>query len=555
MAPILTFTDHQASAGPDASNFIGFVPEPNNGRGTIGLLWQCLTTIFLCTYTAQHFDIPPKPLNLKRTMGRDTLWVLGTLFVPEVLLGKSYLDFLAAKRLRDRWNVLPVDREVGLKQAFFVVCNGLSVQYLHSDGRSYKTLESEATDFWALKPVPLGKRLDLEELDLKQRHILILLDHLSEAHLSKDVIDAASHIDILSKLVTCTQAGWTGIQIIARLVERLDVSLLEIITAGFILTAIVSYVNWLKKPYNIGQTKEVRVPLILKLGDGQTVNQEVVQQLEGFSDEECSEENAQTSDAVLEQSSEEKSHESDGNSEHNSEEHPVARLKRRSDELRTSLSSRKLESHFDFQAVDNLDKQNSGKLNITRKKSNLKQGLHDTKQKAISSYKGWKHALHDIWDLLEDSDNQQYLRLPLVGKLGPGVQLIVIVGLVLFFWFGFTALHLSAWNYNFPTSTEKWMWRGSAITFGAAPFAILLCALLGGLADPEQEEGPMPTGTWRSIRKILLWIFIMLFSLLILLYVCARWFIIIESFISFRRAPAGIYQKVDWTSYWAHIGN
>ena len=133
MAPIF---DHQISAGSDASNFVGFTPEPNNGRGTIGLLWQCLATIFLCTYTAQHFDIPSKSLNLRRIIGRDTLWVLGTIFVPEILLGKSYLDFLAAKRLRDRWNILPVEDEGSLKQAFFVVCNGLTVQYLDSDGKN-----------------------------------------------------------------------------------------------------------------------------------------------------------------------------------------------------------------------------------------------------------------------------------------------------------------------------------------------------------------------------------------------------------------------------------
>ena len=177
----------------------------------------------------------------------------------------------------------------------------------------------------------------------------------------------------------------------------------------------------------------------------------------------------------------------------------------------------------------------------------------------------------DVLCLPKTSNDQPYPTLPLLGRLGPMAQFWFIVGLMLFLSFGFTALHLSAWNYNFPTSTEKWMWRGSAISFGATPFAINLCLLLMGIIDPnwvEQNEeqkakkkeeknqgGPLSTGSWHLVRDILFWSFFFMFCVLTLFYVSARAFIIIESFISFRRAPAGIYQKVDWTSYWAHIGN
>ena len=37
-------------------------------------------------------------------------------------------------------------------------------------------------------------------------------------------------------------------------------------------------------------------------------------------------------------------------------------------------------------------------------------------------------------------------------------------------------------------------------------------------------------------------------------YGAARLFIMVEPFISLRYAPAGIYEKVTWPSYWPHIG-
>ena len=243
--------------------------------------------------------------------------------------------------------------------------------------KTYIDLPSEAIDFWALKAVPVGKRLDLEELDLEQRHIVILLDYLSKGHLSKDDIDAASHIDILSKLVTCTQAGWTGIQIIARLVEGLDVSLIEVITAGFILTAIISYWNWLKKPYNIGQSKEVKLPYVLNFGDGQTLSKSTLEVHVSMPNE--------TSEQRSMEKSEEESQES---LENKSSKHSTDQPRDGEFPFVWSGRNRTLGNDSDHQLDEPLNKRDSGKSDIIRTKSDLKQGLQDTKRKAILSYKG-----------------------------------------------------------------------------------------------------------------------------------------------------------------------
>ncbi|KAK0713391.1 hypothetical protein B0T26DRAFT_753503 [Lasiosphaeria miniovina] len=49
-------------------SFVGFVPEPNCGCGTIGILWNCLSTIALCAWSAQHWDFEDMNHSLNRTI-------------------------------------------------------------------------------------------------------------------------------------------------------------------------------------------------------------------------------------------------------------------------------------------------------------------------------------------------------------------------------------------------------------------------------------------------------------------------------------------------------
>lgn len=64
-------------------------------------------------------------------------------------------------------------------------------------------------------------------------------------------LDDKSKFDALGKAITCLQAGKLLVLIIGRLIYGLDVSLLEVTTAAYIILALLSYTFWFKKPYNI----------------------------------------------------------------------------------------------------------------------------------------------------------------------------------------------------------------------------------------------------------------------------------------------------------------
>src|SRR5437016_2370014 len=78
-----------------------------NSRGTLDILWSSLFTIFACTWTIQHPNIP------EQRNGRDpgwkgdlkwklkgfytsAKWMLYTMIAPEIVIGAAFRDLLAA---------------------------------------------------------------------------------------------------------------------------------------------------------------------------------------------------------------------------------------------------------------------------------------------------------------------------------------------------------------------------------------------------------------------------------------------------------------------------
>jgi hypothetical protein len=63
---------------------IGWNPEPG-GRGTIGLVWSCLATIFICVWTALHLNLPGEYESTSERMYEQAKYVSLGLFAPEWL--------------------------------------------------------------------------------------------------------------------------------------------------------------------------------------------------------------------------------------------------------------------------------------------------------------------------------------------------------------------------------------------------------------------------------------------------------------------------------------
>jgi len=78
-------------------------------RGTLDILWSCLFTLFICTWTAQHLNIPRQQIeNSKSLWGSlliftkrswsKTKWMIIAFVLPEFLVGRAVQDWMMARK-------------------------------------------------------------------------------------------------------------------------------------------------------------------------------------------------------------------------------------------------------------------------------------------------------------------------------------------------------------------------------------------------------------------------------------------------------------------------
>lgn len=113
-------------------------------------------------------------------------------------------------------------------------------------------------------------------------------------------------------------------------------------------------------------------------------------------------------------------------------------------------------------------------------------------------------------------------------------------------------IHLAAWNFDFPSQVESLLWKVSSfIIIGLAPVAFLLLLLFLAFEEYSTNWPFSPV-----INFITFSFFISLLFLVILgslLYTFARIFLVVESFISLRHVPIGVYAAVPWVQNIPHV--
>lgn len=94
-----------------------WVPVPS-GRGTYELVLSCFTTLGLCVWTVIHLNIDPNS-STTRSVFRRLLWMVGAVFVPEIVVWSAFEQWKNARVLRDEINRLGL-RAISGDQAAYV---------------------------------------------------------------------------------------------------------------------------------------------------------------------------------------------------------------------------------------------------------------------------------------------------------------------------------------------------------------------------------------------------------------------------------------------------
>jgi hypothetical protein len=91
----LAEAQNSTSSSDENSMKIGWQDGPNQ-RGTLTILWSCLSTIVACTWTILHLNVPGTCDSTWRRILTKAKWMLVTLLFPEFLFSKAVCELQMA---------------------------------------------------------------------------------------------------------------------------------------------------------------------------------------------------------------------------------------------------------------------------------------------------------------------------------------------------------------------------------------------------------------------------------------------------------------------------
>jgi hypothetical protein len=135
-------------------------------------------------------------------------------------------------------------------------------------------------------------------------------------------------------------------------------------------------------------------------------------------------------------------------------------------------------------------------------------------------------------------------------KAEPGTVALYISGMA------FSAVHVAAWNWQFPSPTVQLLWRVAsigALAASAYPFVLgtVMKVIAGGI---EKFEDSIPKRILSFLASVFNDDFFFIVSAFGLgIYVICRLIILYLTFYCFTSMPSSVYEKLDWTGYIPHF--
>ncbi|KAF2489978.1 hypothetical protein BU16DRAFT_518682, partial [Lophium mytilinum] len=243
-----------------AQSTSGWVGTPNV-RGTADLLISSLTTLALCAWTAYHPNVNPKR-SLLHTSLRRFKWMLAAILIPEWVLYCAWNQRYSALALKDTINkILEKDIQFDTK---YETINAAESQATTdgsvTDGQSSKPPATTKRSMWTTEQAFFatsgGFSVDAstfwpqEQLTFTPNGLVELARLGLLPDVSPTTITDKTKADVVAKVLVCLQAGWFLVQTIARLIQHLPVTLLEVHVVAHIGCAFGMYLLWLEKPYD-----------------------------------------------------------------------------------------------------------------------------------------------------------------------------------------------------------------------------------------------------------------------------------------------------------------
>ncbi|KZM18644.1 uncharacterized protein EKO05_0001178 [Ascochyta rabiei] len=229
-----SFQSDELARNASSARVTAWVEQPNF-RGTFDILWTCLVTIGISTYTMLCLNIPAPKDTYLQLVGRRTLWMILGIMGPEFVL-----TYAAGQWSRAKWSVKAF-KESGyhkwhMRQAFFADMGGFVFHPRDGD------------------PFPLNAT---------QLHWLIRHQYVDFPSVTKREIWDNSKQDTFAKVITAFQVSYLIIQCAARAAQGLTITTLELNALAIVVCSLMTSYAWLHKPADVHSPIHIHSPKTL----------------------------------------------------------------------------------------------------------------------------------------------------------------------------------------------------------------------------------------------------------------------------------------------------
>jgi hypothetical protein len=209
----------------------GWTSSPK-GRGTIDIIWSCVLTISLCSWSILCVNLPAIGEGYWHMVRRKLYLVVICLWGPEVIFMLSFGQYFSARHsVRDFHNLgYP---SWTMTHAFFADMGGFVLQ----------------TEDMSSFP-----------LDAAQLHYLVKEKLVDFPAITKQAIKDRNKAESLVRIITLIQICWFLLNCIGRVGQSLSITTLELTTVAFVVCTIATSFCWFHKPM------DVETPVILAPG-------------------------------------------------------------------------------------------------------------------------------------------------------------------------------------------------------------------------------------------------------------------------------------------------
>ncbi|KAH9235794.1 hypothetical protein K456DRAFT_1832154 [Colletotrichum gloeosporioides 23] len=248
---------------------VGWKEGPNT-RGTLNIVWSCGITIFTCTWTIMHLNLPKRDDSTLKIFFRRLKWMSINILFPEFILSKAICDLRQAlDELRQFDENLPKSPQSRNQNTASPPAPPAIRVLVHNSPRKWTVVHSYYAQMGGILTISAWNDPPWFDPDFILTSIRLTSQYewadssehpLKHLRLSREEIEDKSKADSMLKCLAIFQIMWLILNVTVRAATGLHVTQLEIATVAFATVAILTYLASWWKPKDVSEATGILHP-------------------------------------------------------------------------------------------------------------------------------------------------------------------------------------------------------------------------------------------------------------------------------------------------------